>query len=514
MISVGQLRSSGLQSKLITGDDHYPFLTQVARPLPFVIEPREEDFQSFSRTNDYASSSYTFQYSYSADLIMESQLIVDLDATPDTDEYKVLGSTIAATAAVDGTRYKIISAGNTDFTLNGATASTAGTFFTANSTAPIGTGTIAEVTAESAITQAEDLGHAIVDTFQFSVGGVNWNTSDHFADLMHIKESIMVPTDRHVIKLRGRTNDAEGHKQDLQVYPYTKQRFYCKLPVYYNAEHGHQNDYTRALPMLCVPLTQPKFVLKLKAKTSCFSIANGSSLSTTAFSAVCPLAGLKVLQEYVFLDDATRQTVNSSTHYYLIEQHQIKAQDVAEGQTSVDIELKFNHVNKAFVWWFKTDADSMATQWLNYEYPTQHYNFHGGERNITANNFGVEDGDAFASAKITINNQDRVQSQCAAYYRLVKLQRHAVRVPKEFIYMYSWSLDPLGCVHCPQGGINMSRIDRLSLKLERTPRTGTAVASATDGTGKEAPKGVFYVAGINYNLVKFCSGSASISFAS
>jgi hypothetical protein len=511
MITVGQLRSPGLQGKLITGSDYYPFLTQVSRPLPFVMEPRMEDFQSFSPATEYSSSSYTFNYSYSADLIMDSQLVVDLGATPNTDEFKVLGSTIAATAAVDGTRYKIITAGTTDFTLNGAASSTAGTFFTANSTAPIGTGTIAEVTAVSAITQAEDMGHAMIDTFDFSIGGVSWNNQDYHGDISHIQESLMARTDRHVIKLRGRTNDAEGYDADLKVYPFTKQRFHVRLPVYYNAQYGHKGDVTRAFPMLCVPLTQPKFVLRFKPKSSLFAVAAGQSVT---MSSICPLNGLHVLQEYVFLDDATRQTVNSSTHYYLIEQHQVKKFDVAEGQTDVEIKLEFNHVCSSFIWWFKTNDDSMANQWLNTAYPTQHYNFHGGEQNLTAAGYGVEDGDAFATASIKINNQDRVQAQSAAYFRLVHLHRHAERVPKEFIYMYSWALDPLSEVHKPAGGINMSRIDRLNLHLTRTARTSTAVVSATDGTGKEAPKGSFYVLGTNYNLVKFCSGSGSISFAS
>jgi hypothetical protein len=53
--------------------------------------------------------------------------------------------TINATACVEGKQYEIVSAGTTDFTLNGSANSTVGTRFTANATVPVGTGTVKQI---------------------------------------------------------------------------------------------------------------------------------------------------------------------------------------------------------------------------------------------------------------------------------------------------------------------------------------------------------------------------------
>jgi|TARA_B110000495_G_C23015137_1_gene601066 hypothetical protein len=61
---------------------------------------------------------------------------------------KSLNVTVAvinATACVEGKQYEIVSAGTTNFTLNGSANSTVGTRFYANATAPVGTGTVKQI---------------------------------------------------------------------------------------------------------------------------------------------------------------------------------------------------------------------------------------------------------------------------------------------------------------------------------------------------------------------------------
>ena len=60
-------------------------------------------------------------------------------------ELAITEATINATACVEGKQYEIVSAGTTDFTLNGAGYSTVGTRFYANATTPIGTGTVKQI---------------------------------------------------------------------------------------------------------------------------------------------------------------------------------------------------------------------------------------------------------------------------------------------------------------------------------------------------------------------------------
>jgi hypothetical protein len=66
-----------------------------------------------------------------------------------SDLYKktlpVTQATINATAIVEGKQYQIVTAGTTDFTLNGAADSNVGTKFFANSVTPLGTGTVEQL---------------------------------------------------------------------------------------------------------------------------------------------------------------------------------------------------------------------------------------------------------------------------------------------------------------------------------------------------------------------------------
>ena len=104
---------------------------------------------------------------------------------------------IVATSIVEARKYQILSTGTTDFTLVGAGDSNVDTIFTANSTAGLGTGTVAEVKDFTAaatggefnhtLTEAEMPAHThnsqgVYSTVADGAAGINWHTSRQARD--------------------------------------------------------------------------------------------------------------------------------------------------------------------------------------------------------------------------------------------------------------------------------------------------------------------------------------------
>ena len=104
---------------------------------------------------------------------------------------------IVATSIVEARKYQILTTGTTDFTLVGAGDSNVDTIFTANSTAGLGTGTVAEVKDFTAAATGGEFNHTLTEAempahthnsqgvysgVAGSAAGINWHTSREARD--------------------------------------------------------------------------------------------------------------------------------------------------------------------------------------------------------------------------------------------------------------------------------------------------------------------------------------------
>jgi hypothetical protein len=104
--------------------------------------------------------------------------------------------------------------------------------------------------------------------------------------------------------------------------------------------------------------------------------------------------------------------------------------------------------------------------------------------------------DPMTSARITVNNYDRVSPRDALYYNVVQARQHFNRVPNRGIYSYSFADKPMEMQ--PTGTINASRLDNFYLKLTMASSAATKV----------------YTYATSYNVAKIASGVVATIFAS
>ncbi len=440
--TIAQLLNGGIQSTLIFGDPFTPFKTRIVRPVPHACEPRMQDVTGA----DYGTR-VTKTFQYDADLVLRTFIVVQLAKTPNTSAY----------------------------------VSTSGT---------------------SCIEQAEDLGHVLCEEVKFQIGSVTHQKWD--GNFLHVLQSLMLPDEQQHEEMTGRTCDGCGHKASLQERPYQNQQFFIEVPAWYAPMcYGHprqQKQYGNAFPLVACQLSEPQLIVSFRRRSQCFKILDssvtglsGNDLSSSSLP-VCSMHKVSMLFEYAFLDDTTRQIFAVTPHYFLIRQMQVAKHSVTASSSAhtTSFEPRFNHMVQQ-LWWYYRSSSSETTS------KNEWFNFAGGETGDSV--YGVFAGDFFQTMEMKYNGQPRIEALPPQYFRMVQPRVHYSRIPNEFIYVYSFALDPEDLTNRPTGAINMSRIDRFEMVFHHG-----ATGIPSDGT--------IYCWAVNYNLVLIQNGMSFLSFAS
>ena len=157
--------------------------------------------------------------------------------------------------------------------------------------------------------------------------------------------------------------------------------------------------------------------------------------------------------EYVYLDNKERKLFAQSSHEYLIKQTQYSLNNIILANTQKKIiPLNFFHpiVELIFVVLTKSKTTKIpggGNDYFNYSkndtYPFQ---------------------DTIKNAKIKLNGIDRTIELSNIELRLYNsIERHT-SIPNNFIYLYSFSLNPES--YQPSGSCNFSRFDNKELEIE------------------------------------------------
>lgn len=186
--------------------------------------------------------------------------------------------------------------------------------------------------------------------------------------------------------------------------------------------------------------------------------------------------------DYVYLDNDERTRFGQNSHEYLIEQVQFLGnKEVTASTASQRVKLQFNNPVKEIMWAVTTDANAAI-------------NTLTGNRLM---NFSSTSGaDTFATMKVEFNGTARFSPRNADYFRTV--QPHDVHsgIPRKHCYCYSFGYKPEE--HQPTGQVNMSRLDTVSMMFTYT--------------SSDVVSSLMKVYAINYNVLRFVSGMAGLSF--
>jgi hypothetical protein len=174
---------------------------------------------------------------------------------------------------------------------------------------------------------------------------------------------------------------------------------------------------------------------------------------------------LKVLIEacYVYLDHDERskfahgQFEQIFTEVQQCSMQASSSQGASAGEntpnTKVPVRLQFNHVVMEYI---------LAVRSQDKVEDNLHFYFGGYFDDDALGGSGLV-LDPITSIEVTFNNAARVQARPGSFFRLVQPYQHHTNVPREFIYVWSYSIDPEDAQ--PTGGANHSRIDNVNLNL-------------------------------------------------
>ena len=233
--------------------------------------------------------------------------------------------------------------------------------------------------------------------------------------------------------------------------------------------------------------------------------------------------GAELWVDYVYLDTDERRKFAQSSHEYLIEQLQFTGRELAGSK----IKLNFNHPVKELVWVCHNRTD--VKDWINYTDKASH-SIDGDNNDALVDSTTLKVIDAIssngganlcASAKLTLNGNDRFATREGKYFNLVQPFQHHENIPANSgINVYSFALKPEE--HQPSGTLNMSRIDTATLDLTYKPlnkgeaSTSTAanpVERTIDSTFESPKVSQVSIYAVNYNVLRILSGMGGIAYS-
>lgn len=239
----------------------------------------------------------------------------------------------------------------------------------------------------------------------------------------------------------------------------------------------------KVLPLISMQYTDIKIVVQFKSFDKCwFKLSNGVEPIGTP-----RITKANLLCNYVYLDVFERtQFAKQLNHEYLIEQFQsINGYHISPNILNVNIRLFFNHTIKELFWTYRTTIATDANDYDNYSSITD-YN--------TPDELMVA---PITNVTLRFNGNDRFETLTETFFRLYQPYKYHSSGTNDYIYMYSFALEPENMQ--PSGTCNFSKLDNVVLSLDCTA---------------SIPDGLVNVYAINYNILRIQNGMAGVMFSS
>ena len=205
------------------------------------------------------------------------------------------------------------------------------------------------------------------------------------------------------------------------------------------------------------------------------------------------IAEASLYVDYIYLDNTEMKWFAQNSHYYLIDQLQIQPLSLDPVHTNNIIDLDFNHPVKELIWVIQTTSvltrgPHSGNDWFNFSDRI------GGATSGPGG--GVIPTDCMSNCIIQFEGEDRISRRDAKYFRLVQPYQRHTRATGNFIYVYSFALDPES--DKPTGVCNFSRIDKVTLNLNII-------------SGLLQP--VITIYATNFNILQITNGMAGVMYS-
>lgn len=333
------------------------------------------------------------------------------------------------------------------------------------------------------------VGHSIIKIIDIEIGGVVIDRQ--YGLWMEIWSDLTVPVNKRAgfYSMIGKSDNPINldNNNALDLY----------IPLYF----WFCKNIGLSLPLIAIQSQDIRFNITFRKYSELIISSNGLPINIPNNSLQITQTYLDI--DYIFLEDSERKLFAKNNHQYLIEQLQVYATSLSsnglrqdpinqnKNQRIADLKqniiLNFNHPVKELFWVIQnTTVLSIypygGNEWFNFS--TESY------KNGTVNG-----SDPMIKAKILFEGQELFEIKDAKYFRtVVPYQRHT-NVPNNYIYVYSFSINPEDFQ--PSGSCNFSRIDNQVLYLE---------------ISEELIDPIITVFATNYNIVNISGGMIGVEY--
>jgi hypothetical protein len=258
-----------------------------------------------------------------------------------------------------------------------------------------------------------------------------------------------------------------------------------------------------SLPLIAIQSQEVRFNLTIRRYEELIISSDGFPINfNTKPTITITNAWLDV--DYIFLEDDERKNFAKNNHQYLIDQLQVYAVSLTSNglrqdptdpnkltripDLSQNVSFNFNHPIKELFWVIQNkNVLSIypygGNEWFNFS--TQSYK-----------NGIVNGTDPMTAGKIVFEGQDLFDKKNAKYFRTVVPFQRLTNVPNNFIYAYSFSINPEE--YQPSGTCNFSRIDNQQLYLEISDQLIDPIIT---------------IFGLNYNIINISGGMVGVEYS-
>jgi len=339
------------------------------------------------------------------------------------------------------------------------------------------------VTGDPDTSWVNGIGHAIIEEVTLEIG--EKEIDKQTGEWLHVWSSLTTSASKQTAyyNMVGRQF---AYTQDAQPGP---------IKLYIPLRFWFCNNIGMSLPLIALQTHPVRLTIKFRDLQELFYRNSLQSNCTQTIDAVS-ITDVTLFGDYIYLDVEERRKFASVKHEYLIEQLQFSPLNSIPANASVaNIPLNFNHPIKELIWVVKQTRMNETNEVFNYS-------------SLQLNEAG-RPYDLILDALIKFDGFDRFRRRDISYFRLVQPYQYHTTVPDDFIYLYSFSINPEDSQ--PSGSFNASRLDSLvlTLTMNNTLNNTNSSMFIAPITQRDATCVVFAV---NYNVLRIVAGMGACLF--
>lgn len=371
----------------------------------------------------------------------------------------------------------------------------------------------------------EKLAHNIIDTIKITIGGetIDLHTGDYFNAIYDLN-------DKH--KLDNLYNEMIGNIDTMTTYDTNKKpEMIIKLPLHF----WFCNNYASSYPLIAARYTDIAIKTRFKSINQCAIVEKNDSINYTLediwndkkYKLEC-----SYFIDYIYLDGLERRKFAQSAHEYLIETTQIQNEllqsitiqnnitkynnnntpisNIKFGTVDFNVKLDFKHPCKCLLWHIQKNI-----------YRTNK----NGTKKCIFNNYTTDTQSGinpFTNTMISFNGYSKIKMKVGSsmYYNYLEPYAHDYTAPSEGINCYYFCLKRYELQ--PSGTANMSRISNQLLSLSLNEKIfyyylsdiDPSITRDSDSDSMLNYTDLYFTCfAINYNILRFSGGYASLAFS-